>query len=260
MSAADDKITSLTMYDPLANLYECQYAHYRDDIAFYRNLADDYGSPILELGAGTARVTRALAAAGHHITAVEPSANMIALGMVKLEADNLTQNVTYLQADARTLQLEQRFPLIIAPFNMLMHLYTLDDQDTALKVIHDHLEPGGRFACDLYMPNFAALDVLRREPYWGDVGLSEDGLSSELFVLQHHNPDAQLIESRYYLDTTQPDGNLSRQVYSLSQRYYHHFELVRALRTAGFTSMSFYGDFDKSRFSSTSPYMIAVAN
>ncbi|MEM7735221.1 MAG: class I SAM-dependent methyltransferase [Deinococcota bacterium] len=259
MSAADDKTTSLVMYDPLAELYERQYTHYREDISFYRNLADDYGSPILELGAGTARVTRALAAAGHHITAVEPSSNMIALGKAKLEADKLTQNVTYLQADARNLQLEQRFPLIIAPFNMLMHLYTLDDQDAALKVIREHLEPGGRFACDLYMPNFAALDVMRREPYWGDVGLSEDGVRSELFVLQHHNLDAQLIESRYYLDTTQPDGSLSRQVYSLSQRYYHHFELVRALTTAGFTNMSFYGDFDKSRFSSTSPYMIAVA-
>ncbi len=215
---------------------------------------------MLELGAGTARVTRALAAAGHHITAVEPSAAMIALGRAKLEAGNLTDNVTYVQADVRTLKLEQRFPLIIAPFNMLMHLYTLDDQDAALKVIHEHLEPGGLFACDLYMPNFAALDVLRREPYWGDVGASKDGLHIELFVLQHHNPDAQLIESRYYLDTTQPDGSLSRQVYSLSQRYYHHFELVRALRATGFNQMSFYGDFDKSRFSSTSPYIITIAS
>ena len=50
-------------YDPLAELYDLQYRSYRDDLPFYTRLADDYGGPVLELGAGTARVAAALAAA-----------------------------------------------------------------------------------------------------------------------------------------------------------------------------------------------------
>ena len=30
-------------YDPLAELYDLQYRHYRDDLGFYTRLADDYG-------------------------------------------------------------------------------------------------------------------------------------------------------------------------------------------------------------------------
>ena len=38
----------------LPELYDEQYQHYREDLNFYRQLAHDYGSPVLELGAGTA--------------------------------------------------------------------------------------------------------------------------------------------------------------------------------------------------------------
>ena len=64
-------------YDSLAELYDLQYAHYRDDLSFYTRLADDYGSPVLEIGAGSARVSTALARAGHRVTAVELSGKMM---------------------------------------------------------------------------------------------------------------------------------------------------------------------------------------
>lgn len=108
-------------YDPLAELYDLQYAHYRDDLAFYTRLADDYGGPVLELGAGTGRVSAALARAGHEVAALEPSSEMIARGRRRLEDMGLT-NVTYHQGDMRHTRLGRTFPLVIAPFNTLMHL------------------------------------------------------------------------------------------------------------------------------------------
>jgi ubiquinone/menaquinone biosynthesis C-methylase UbiE len=243
------------LYDPLVELYEQQYVSYRDDLAFYRDLARDYGSPILELGAGTGRVTRALAASGHEVVAVEPSGKMLARAKQKLEAENLHERVTLLQETAQNLNLDRHFPLVIAPFNMLMHLYTLADQDAALSKIRQHLEPHGRFACDLYNPHFGQLDVLRREPYW--TNMAEN---SELFVLQHHNADTQVLESHYYLDTVDASGTLTRQVFSLTQRYYHRFELERALQVAGFTHITCYGDFDKQRYSTKAPHLIALAH
>src|SRR5699024_12509514 len=45
------------------------------------------------------------------------------------------------------------FRLVLAPFNVLMHLYTLDDQDAALAGAYALLEPGGLLALDLDVPD-----------------------------------------------------------------------------------------------------------
>lgn len=242
-------------YDSLAALYDEQYAHYRDDLTFYRRLADDYGSPVLELGAGSARVSAALAKAGHEVVAVELSSEMMRLGRARLERERLAQWVQYHQGDMRHIRLKRRFPLIVAPFNTLMHAYTLADQDATLKTVMEHLEPGGLFAFDLYNPNFGELGVLRRESEWDHVG----GENAELFLYQTVDRDAQLLETRYYLDRTGEDGSLKRQTATLTQRYYSRFELERALRQAGFGNLTFYGNFLRERYSAGSSHLISLA-
>ncbi len=245
-------------YDPLAELYDLQYAHYRDDLSFYTRLADDYGSPVLELGAGSARVSAALARAGHKVVAVELSGEMIGRGQARLVEARLQENVTYRQGDMREVRLEQRFPLVIAPFNTLMHAYTLADQDATLRTVRAHLELGGRFAFDLYNPNeknFGDFGVMRLEPEWSHV--SDKG---DLFLVQHHDPDAQMITSHYYLDQTDEQGILTRTKSTLTQRYFTRFELERMLYGAGFAQLQVYGDFDKSRYSAAAPHLIGLAH
>ena len=44
-------------YDDFADLYDHQYELYRDDLHFYAGLAERAGGPVLEIGAGTGRVT-----------------------------------------------------------------------------------------------------------------------------------------------------------------------------------------------------------
>lgn len=242
-------------YDPLAELYDLQYERYRDDLPFYTRLADDYGGPVLELGAGTARVAAALARAGHEVVALEPAAEMIRRGQARLAAAGLT-TVSYHQGDMRAARLGQRFPLVIAPFNTLMHAYTLADQDATLQTVRAHLAPGGRFAFDLYTPNFGALETLRLEPEWGHIG--ED--HGELFLLQTHDPDAQLLTSHYFLDKTDPHGVLTRGRFRLTQRYFHRFELERALLQNGFSRLQLYGDFGRGRYHARAPHLVCVAH
>ncbi len=240
-------------YDSLAELYDLQYADYRDDLAFYTRLADDYGGPVLELGAGTGRVSAALARAGHEVAALEPSSAMMERGKRRLEEMGLT-NVTYHQGDMRSARLGRTFPLVIAPFNTLMHLYTLADQDAALRTVREHLAPGGRFAFDLYTPNFGELNVLRLEPEWAHVG----GENGDLFLLQTHDPDTQTLTSTYFLDTTDECGILKRRRFQLTQRYFYRFELERLLAQHGFAQVQLYGGFDRSRFHARAPHLVGV--
>ena len=242
-------------YDPLAALYDAQYASYRDDLGFYTRLADDYGSPVLELGAGSARVSAALARAGHEVVGVELSTEMLARAYIRLEELGLSNRVQLREGDMRDFKLGRTFSLIIAPFNTFMHAYTLSDQDATLATVKRHLAPGGLFALDLFNPNFNELNVLRREAEWDEVG----GPGSELFLLQTHDPDAQLIETRYYLDTVAEDGTLKRQMTTLKQRYFTKFELERALHSAGFEHLQFFGHFDRRRYRSAEDHLICLA-
>lgn len=266
------------IYDDFPELYDAQYLSYRDDVPFYLRVADDVGGPILDLGAGTGRVTEALARAGHQVTALDSSAAMLGRARDRLTAGGfdvaadagdggreeigMSRQVTLLEADMRDFHLERRFPLVIAPFNALMHAYTLDDQDRTLACVREHLDAGGVFAFDLYVPKLGQLGVLRSEPSL--LGAVPESLAAaaggrvDLFLVQHDDPEKQLLTSTYYLDTVASDGSLRRSVTSLMQRYFTRFELERALRAAGF-AVSLYGGFDRSRLSATSAHFVGLA-
>lgn len=239
------------------DLYDAQYARYRDDLPFYRRLVDDYGGPVLELGAGTGRVTAALAAGGAEVVAVEPAAAMRARAALRLREADLAERVTLIDADMRSLDLGgRRFPLVVAPFNALMHLTDLADQDAALDRARAHTTRGGAFAADVYVPRFGPMGVLRHESEWSDVG----GEHGELWLWQRHDPTAQIVESRYLLDQTDADGAVTRQRAHLVQRYYHRFELVRALQAAGFANVRLFGDFGRGPLREDSEVMVALAS
>ena len=241
-------------YDSLADLYERQYANYRDDITFYARLAErENAHNILELGAGAGRVSVALARRGLNVTGLELSAEMLERG--KQFATRENASVNFVLGDMTDFKLEQKFSLVIAPFNALMHLYSLADQDRALEMVRAHLEPNGVFAFDLYQPRFGLEGVLRHE---GETFLEPDGSRLDVFVLQRIDRAAQMAFTTYHLDSISPDGNLTREVLGLQQRYFTRFEVERWLRSHGFRA-EFQGDFDGSRWIDSSPNMVVVA-
>lgn len=216
-------------------LYDVLHAGYRDDLGFYRGLVDDHGGPVIELGAGTGRVTLALAQAGHTVMAVEPSSAMRAHGAERLAAAGAAERVTWVDADMRTLDLGVAVPLVIAPFHALMHLATLDDQDAALRAAIRHLRAGGAFATDVFVPRFGTDGVVRAERIGAD----------DLFVWQTHDTANQVVTTEHRLDQPSDDGGMLRRTATLRQRYFHRFELERALRSAGFVRVRTFGGFDR---------------
>jgi SAM-dependent methyltransferase len=241
-------------YDSIADLYERQYANYRDDIAFYARLAErEHAQDILELGAGAGRVSVALARRGLNINGLELSPAMLERGKQFAARENA--NVNFVLGNMMDFKLEQKFPLIIAPFNALMHLYSLTDQDRALEMVRAHLEPNGIFAFDLYQPRFGLEGVLRHE---GETFLEPDGSRLDVFVLQRIDRAAQMAFTTYHLDSISLEGSLSRKILELQQRYFTRFEVERWLRAHGFRA-EFQGDFDGSRLTDSSPNLVVVA-
>ncbi len=239
------------LYDD-AEFYDRLNDGYRDDLGFYRGLAEDHGGPVLELGAGSGRVSVPLAQAGVEVVAVEPAAAMRARGEARAAAADVTERIDWCVGDMRSLALARTFPLVIAPFHALMHLVTLDDQDAALRAAWRHTAPGGVFATDVFVPRFGPEGVVRVEPGWGDV-------KGDLLVWQHVDPVAQWVVTEHRLDHVDGGGHVRRRAATLRQRYYGRFELERALRHAGFARVRVFGGFDRGPVTATSTSWAFVA-
>ena len=224
-------------YDDFADLYDSQYDLYRDDLHFYGAVAERVGGKVLEIGAGTGRVTAYLTRRGVDITGLEPSGRM--LERARKRAENEKLNLKLVQGDMKTFQLETRFDLVIAPFNALMHLYTPGEQLQALENIHAHLSPGGQLVFDLSVPRYGAQATMRHE---GETFYTS-GLRSDVFLVQRLDEVRQRVSTEYYVDTVGEDGVLRRRFFSLDQRYFTRYEVEWLLRYAGFESPRVQGSF-----------------
>jgi SAM-dependent methyltransferase len=246
------------IYDEAPDLYDAHYQSYRDDVPFYLRLADDVGGPVLELGAGTGRVTEALARSGHHVVAVDAAPAMLERARERLAAAGVADRARLVEADMRSLELGERFPLVVAPFNALMHAYTLDDQDRVLEGVLRHLEDGGVFAFDLYVPRFGPQGVVRVEPELGASLSAGPGERHDVFLVQEVDEVAQVATTTYFHDRVGEGGVVSRRVTVLRQRYYTRFEVERLCRAHGLR-LEVYGGFDRSRYGAASAVMACLA-
>jgi SAM-dependent methyltransferase len=144
--------------------YDYTYRRRVEDVGFYRRFVRQHGGPVLELGAGSGRVTLPLVEDGAEVVALEASAAMIARAEAKADeslAPALRKRLAFVHGDMRDFSLERRFNLVLAPFNTLLHLYEPGDFARCFRAVAAHLAPGGRFVFDVRVPS---LTELARDP------------------------------------------------------------------------------------------------
>ncbi len=122
---------------------------YRQDLTFWRGLADDSGDPVLDVGAGSGRVTLELARRGHTVVALDCDPDLLAA--LRQRADGLTgdagQRVSTVLADARDFDLgEQRFALCVVPMQTVQLLGGRANRLAFLALARRHLVPAGVLA------------------------------------------------------------------------------------------------------------------
>ena len=141
-----------------AEYYDQAYRKRRDDVRFYAQLAAQHGGPVLELGCGTGRVTKGIVERDVAVVGVDAVDAMLERARARLaKPKRLAKRVEWVEGDLRSIRLERRFPLVIAPFNVLNHLYFRADFERAMATVHAHLAEGGRFAFDVRMPHASEL-------------------------------------------------------------------------------------------------------
>jgi SAM-dependent methyltransferase len=129
--------------------HDVECGAYAEDLPLWRSLAAARGDPVLDVGAGTGRVTLDLAAAGYKVTALDRDPELLAALESRL-ADNSRMARDICQtavADARDFDLgERRFPLVIVPMQTIQLLGGAQGRAGFLQCAHKHLTPGGLLA------------------------------------------------------------------------------------------------------------------
>jgi SAM-dependent methyltransferase len=135
--------------------YDKTYAKRRTDVEYYVRLAKRARAcRVLEYGVGSGRIALELARAGVEVYGVDLSRPMLERLAARLaaEPETVRGRVSVRHGDMRGVRLGKRFPLVIAPFNVVLHLYTRADVERFLSRVREHLAPGGRFVFDWSMP------------------------------------------------------------------------------------------------------------
>ena len=240
-----------------AALYDYEYRRRRADVTFYRKLARERfgGKPgeILELGAGSGRVTVPLARDGHEVLALDRSEPMLAKLRARAAAlpASVSARIQTARADLRGFRAGRKFPLAIAAFNVLEHLYTRGELAACLRTVADHLAPGGAFVFDVQMPDMAWL-LRDPEKRWAKTRFTDPSTGKACFYSTNHeyDPVSQIALIRiYYDEVTTPSGTAraasrgASRVVKLTQRKYFPAELEALVAHAGYRVVARYGDF-----------------
>lgn len=124
--------------------HDLECGGYTADLPVWRELARRAGGPVLDLGAGTGRVTLDLAEHGHALTALDSDAEL--LDELARRADEGGLEVRCVRADARSLPETEPFALAIAPMQFLQIMGGPGERGRLLRGVADGLASGGLFA------------------------------------------------------------------------------------------------------------------
>jgi SAM-dependent methyltransferase len=209
------------IYRDFSAFYDLYVDGWLDDLPQYLEQARRARTPILEIGAGTGRLTLPLARSGVSIVAVDISPSMLALLHARLgeEPPNVRARIRILQADVRTLALRQSFDLILVPFYTFNYLLTPADQDAGLERLHAHLTPAGRLLIDVFIPwqrltacpTEPVLRVDRYDLRWGD--------RIRGWNRYEIDPEANLEIRHQAFEVRRPDGTLDRREFTIRRRF-----------------------------------------
>lgn len=245
-------------YQRCARFYDGDYeaAGYDEDLDFYVGSAqaafEGTGRPVLEMGCGTGRALLPTARAGVEVVGLELSQAMLDQLEAKLagESDDVRRRVRLVRGDVRDADLSDvapdgGFSLVTAPFRVVQHLVSREDQRRWLRTVRRVLAADGELLFDVFLPDYSQIasdpelhvDVERVDP--------ETGEEIRRVASAHHTPEEQTFEVRFEW-LVGPPGEEPQAIPGVTTtvRWFTRAELENLLELEGFRAVEIAGDFD----------------
>lgn len=243
-------------YDRIAHLYDT-YVETELDIPFFVKEARKAQGPVLELTAGTGRVSLPLLRTGIDLTCVDGSAAMLDIFRGKLQAENLSAEL--IQADMCRLSLGRQYALIFIPLHSFAEITDPAEQRQALRTIHAHLSPQGQFICTLHNPPVRLKSVTGRRRKLGDFALP-GGRMLTLSSVENYDAASGCVHGTQFYEVRGYDGvAVAGMTVNLHFRLPSCHEFQSLAEAAGFVPVHLYGDYSYASFElDSSPFMVWI--
>jgi SAM-dependent methyltransferase len=240
-------------HDPFADagLYDWTYRRRRDDVRFYRTLADERGGPVLDLGCGTGRLLVPLLRDGHVVAGIDGAPAMLARAQARIArlAAPARHRALLVRGDFRALPFVRRFAFAVAAFHGFQHLYSDEDLVAGFRSAAATLLPGGWFAFDAFAPSarFLARAVPgARRRRWGRTRFRHPVTGRPTVYTESYRLQGKLLASTFHYQSLdargRPEGRERRAV--LRHRLLAPGEVRALLARAGLTLIATWGGFD----------------
>lgn len=237
-------------------LYHAHHSLSNEDLPFWLEEAYDADGELLELGCGTGRVLLPLAQRMPRVFGLDRDGSMLLFLRRRLtESDQC--RVRLIQADFTCFRFALRFKCIFLPCNTYSTLSELERQ-RLLEKVGAHLAPTGRFVCSL--PNPTVLMGLPERSHFEVEEIfphPSDGEPVQVSSGWRRSPRKFTLNWRY--DHLFPDGSVKSQSASVTHYLTPVQTYMDELKSAGFSVVNLWGDFDRMQYSSESPNLIFEA-
>jgi ubiquinone/menaquinone biosynthesis C-methylase UbiE len=240
-------------YDSIAEIYDL-YVTADYDIPFFLQEAANIKGPVLELTAGTGRLSLPLVQAGVQLTCVDMAQGMLDVLSRKLNDHGLSAEL--ICADVCQLECHTRFQLALLPFQAFMEIVGERRQRQALSAVFGCLVPNGRFICTMHNP------AVRRRQVDGALRIAgrfpaRDG---SLVVSGFEQGGHPVVKRLQFFEFFGEDGQMrANQLLPMEFAFVERDHFESMARDAGFRVLALYGNYDRAPFDADrSPVMIWV--
>ncbi|HEX6118809.1 MAG TPA: methyltransferase domain-containing protein [Dongiaceae bacterium] len=216
---------------------------------FYLALAGDAPKRVLDMGCGTGRLAIALAERGHRVTGADPSPGMLRVARSRPGGER----VTWVDNAATNLSLETRFNLVIMTGHVFQVFLSDDDVRATLRALRTHLATGGTLAFETRNP------LVEEWRAWIPLLTRETVAVPGIGAVEVHNDIAAAGGNLVTYETHFRFAPDDVAVTTDTLRFMSEAELAAFLAAAGFNRLTWFGDWNRSPTSPTSPEIIVLA-
>lgn len=229
-----------------APYYDDVYAHVEDSVIDL--LARHAGEPprALELAIGSGRVAVPLQERGVEVTGIDASEEMI----TKLRSKPGGGTIEVVTGNFGDVEVDGTFPLVYLTFNTLFALLSQEEQVECFRNVAAHLEPGGRFIIDCFVP-----DVCRFDEYNTRMAVSSiSSVDEHSYEMSVFDPVNQRVDTHHVKRNA--DGETV--VLPVSIRFAWPAELDLMARLAGLELEDRFGWYDLRPFNERSTSHMSI--
>ena len=230
--------------------YHDQFWWKKDDIEFWKKIFSNQQKTILELAAGTGRISIPLIRENLDYTGLEISKDYC--NFANRDLKELTNKAHIVQGDMRNFNLNKTFDVIFVGFNSLLHLLNEKDLIKTLNCIQSHMHEKSKLYIDIFVPHTLFLSRSKSKMKICEFFDSIQKQESIIYESLKYDDKNEIMNVNWFYESKGKAYN----EFKFDMKMYYPDTMNRILTDQNFKILNLWGDYNKTLFNEESNLQI----